>query len=99
MPESDPSPHFAALLAVLETVVATKGYTDPAVMAEAAAGARSARAAGVPPERVIAYLRTRLHGAPLSAVGDWYRAVLVERLVGQAIQAYFDVPNEPAPIE
>ena len=87
--DRDPEPHFAALLALLETVVARKDYANPAIDREVAASAAAARAAGITPERVLSYLRVRLHQAPLSAVGDWYRSVLVERLISRTIQAYF----------
>jgi hypothetical protein len=87
--EIDPEPHFATLFALLETVVATKDYANPAIDREITASAAAARAAGIAPERVLAYLRVRLHQAPLSAVGDWYRSVLVERLIAHTIQAYF----------
>ena len=89
----DPEPHFAALLALLATVVARKDYDNPAIDREVAACAAASRAAGIPPERVIAYLRVRLHQAPLSAVGDWYRSVLVERLIARTIEAYFAAPD------
>ena len=89
VPDIDPETHFAGLLALLETVVATKDYANPAIDREVAAAASAARAAGITPERVVAYLRVRLHQAPLSAVGDWYRSVLVERLTSRTIQAYF----------
>ena len=94
--DRDPEPHFAALFALLETVVATKDYSNPAIDREVEASAAAARAAGIVPERVISYLRVRLHQAPLSAVGDWYRSVLVERLISRTIQAYFassDLPD------
>lgn len=91
----DPHPHFAALFALLETVVATKDYANPAIDREVEASAAAARSAGIAPERVLAYLRVQLHQAPLSAVGDWYRTVLVERLIARTIQAYF-AASEPA---
>ena len=89
----DPEPHFAALLALLGNVVATKDYANPAIDRAVAASAAAARAAGVPPERVLSYLRVRLHQAPLAAVGDWYRSVLVERLIARTIEAYFAAPE------
>ena len=89
MPELDPEPHFATLFALLETVVATKDYANSAIDRQVAASAAAARAAGIAPERIVAYLRVRLHQAPLSAVGDWYRSVLVERLIARTIEAYF----------
>jgi len=91
--ETDPEPHFAALFALLETVVATKDYANPAITREVVASASAARAAGIAPERVLAFLRVRLQQAPLSAVGDWYRSVLVERLISRTIEAYFASPE------
>ena len=93
VPDIDPEPHFATLFALLETVVVTKDYANPAIDREVASSAAAARAAGIVPERVVAYLRVRLHQAPLSAVGDWYRSVLVERLIARTIEAYFAAPD------
>ena len=98
LPDIDPEPHFAGLFALLETVVATKDYAIAAIDRELAASAAAARAAGIAPERVLAYLRVRLHEAPLSAVGDWYRSVLVERLIARTIEAYFAAPD-PTDVE
>jgi hypothetical protein len=95
--DTDPEPHFAPLLALLQTVVTTRDYANPAVDRAVESSAFSARVAGIPPERVLSYLRVRLSGAPLSAVGDWYRSVLIERLIARAIEAYFaDAPTAEA---
>jgi len=95
--EIDASPHFAPLFDLLEAVVETRDYTNPAVVERAAAGAVATRRAGISPETMIAYLRRRLHQAPLSAVGDWYRAVLVEHVVARAIDAYYDAASADPP--
>ena len=96
MQENDLAPHFAPLFALLEAVSETRHYSDPDVGERVAHGAAAARRAGVPPEAVLAFLRRRLHEAPLSAVGDWYRGVLVERLIAHASGAYFDVTDTAA---
>jgi len=88
--QNDPAPHFDPLLALLQAVVVTKDYANPAIDRQAGASTVAARDAGFPPEAVIAYLRQQVHQTPLSAVGDWYRAVLIERLVARAIEAYFE---------
>lgn len=95
MDDNDIAPHFAPLLALLETVVAQRDYDNPALVAMVAQGAAAARAAGVPPERVLAYLRTSLHATPLIAVGDWYRGVLVDRMVLRAIEAWYSGGSDP----
>lgn len=88
MHDTDPAPHFAPLFALLERIVAQRDYDNEEIADHVVRGVRSARAAGLPPERVLAYLRKRLHQAPLAAVGDWFRGVLVDRLVGVAVEAY-----------
>jgi hypothetical protein len=88
--EIDPAPHFAPLFELLETVDETRDYLDPAVRALASSGAVAARASGLAPETMVAFLRSRVHDVPLAAVGDWYRGVLAEKIVSHAITAYFD---------
>lgn len=95
MDEKDIAPYFAPLLSLLETVVAQRDYENPALAEAVAHGAIAAREAGIPPERVLAYLRTRLHEAPLAAVGDWYRGVLVDRIVLRAIEAWYPGAGDP----
>jgi hypothetical protein len=91
--ENDSAPHFAPLFELLQAVVRTRDYSNPAVAERVAEGAVAARAAGIRPEVMLAYLRRRLNEAPLSAVGDWYRSVLIERVITHATLAYFDVPD------
>ena len=98
--------HFAPLFEFLESVVMTRDYANAAVAECVDSGVRRARSAGVRPEAAIAFLRERVHEAPLTAVGDWYRSVLAERIVARAIATYFgDVAatdggdHKPAPIE
>jgi hypothetical protein len=98
VPANDPAPHFEPLFRRLQTVVATHDYNNASITELVAAGARSAHAAGVPPEAMIGYLRRRVHGAPLAAVGDWFRTVLAERIISRATLAYFDAaPTEAWP--
>jgi len=96
--DADPAPHFAQLFELLDAVEDANDYANPSLAGQAAGCALAARAAGVRPEPMIAYLRQRLQEAPLVAVGDWFRGVLLERLVSRAILAYFsDVPAPPDP--
>jgi hypothetical protein len=88
--ETDPSSHFAPLFQLLEAVATMRDYNNPAIAELVASGAVSARRAGVRPESMIIHLRDRVHGAALAAVGDWYRGVLADRIVSQAVIAYFD---------
>lgn len=93
MRDNDPAPHFDPLFGRLEAIVVARDYGNPAVGELVAAGAAAARRHGVSPEVMIAYLRRRVHQAPLAAVGDWYRGVIADRIVSRAIAAYFDADS------
>ena len=88
----DAAPFFADLFALLAGAVSRRDYESPELTAAAASGARTARRAGMAPERMLSYLRARIAASPLADVGDWYRGVLSDRLVARAIEAYFDEP-------
>ena len=99
MPDPNPAPHFAPLFERLDAIADPNDYANPSLAGQAAGCALAARAAGVPPEAMVAYLRRRLNDVPLSNVGDWYQGVLVERLVSRAILSYFsDGPQAPGPL-
>jgi hypothetical protein len=89
----DAAPFFADLFALLTGAVSRRDYESPELTDAATRAARAARRAGVPPQRMIAYLRSRTREAPLAEIGDWYRGVLADRLVACAIEAYFDEPG------
>ena len=96
MHEPDPAPHFAPLFELLAAVVDTREFTNPRIGDLLTHGAVAARAAGVRPETMLAYLRRRVTEAPLSSVGDWYRGVLAERVVAGAMSAYFGPTRDAA---
>jgi hypothetical protein len=93
MHENDPAPHFDPLFGRLETIVVARDYDNTVLSDLVAAGAAAARAHAVKPEAMIAYLRHRVHEAPLAAVGDWYRGVIADRIISRAIIAYFDADS------
>ena len=85
----DVSPFFAELFTLLAAAAARRDYENPELAAAVARGAVGARRARVPPERILAYLRSRTLDAPLADVGDWYRRVLADRFVAGALEAYY----------
>ena len=89
MHDADPAPHFVALFEMLDAVVDANDYANPSLAGLAAGCALAARAAGVPAEAMVVHLRQRIHEVRLSGVGEWYRGILIERLVSRAILAYF----------
>ena len=94
MPDDDVAPFFADLFALLLRAESRSDYESPRLTDAVTRGAIAARAAGVSPARVLAYLRTRARAAPLSEIGDWYRGVLVDRLVARTMEAYFGMPGD-----
>lgn len=89
MNDADAAPHFVALFEMLDAVVDANDYANPSLAGLAAGCALAARAAGVPAEAMVVHLRQRIHEVRLSGVGEWYRGILIERLVSRAILAYF----------
>lgn len=92
MEPDDVLTHFAPLLAVLEVAASRRDYESPVVREAIVYGARSARAAGVPPERVLSQLRTHLHGGPLADV-DCDRGLVIEHVVLRLIASYYAETN------
>jgi hypothetical protein len=63
----------------------------PALSDAAARFAREARAAGVPPERMLVALGDALNTGALGSVGDWWRRVVRDQCVRTAIEAYYAI--------
>lgn len=61
--------------------------------------ARAARAAGVLPEKLIIELKALMRDVALPEVRAWYRAVLTDRVIVWAIEAYYDIANNAPPPE
>ena len=99
MNDADAAPHFVALFEMLDAVVDANDSANPSLAGRAAGCALAARAAGVPAEAMVVHLRQRIHEVRLSGVGEWYRGILIERLVSRAILAYFTdgAPGEESP--
>lgn len=91
--DADVAPLFADLFALLSRAASRLDYESPELTKAITRGALAARGAGVPPERMLAHLRSRTQEAPLAEIGDWYRGVLADRFVARAIEAYFDGPG------
>ena len=60
--------------------------------------ARASRATGRLPERMLVMLVAVLHGPATDGMGQWWRAVLRDRCVREAIEAYYAI-ELTAPIE
>ena len=59
--------------------------------------ARAARAAGVVPEKLIIELKALMRDVALPEMRAWYRAVLTDRVIVWAIEAFYDITNASPP--
>ena len=59
--------------------------------------ARAARAAGVVPEKLIIELKTLMRDVALPEMRAWYRAVLTDRVIVWAIEAFYDITSADPP--
>ena len=57
--------------------------------------ARSARAAGVLPEKLLISLKTLMQDVALPEMRTWYRGVLTDRVIVWAIEAYYGIAEPP----
>lgn len=94
MLQSDVAACFAPVFALLESAIAQRDFESQAIIDAIDRGAAMARAAGISPERVLCELRAQLQRVPLIAVGEWYRRILVDRLVLRALATYFGSRGE-----
>ncbi|HUQ83976.1 MAG TPA: hypothetical protein VM076_22695 [Gemmatimonadaceae bacterium] len=61
--------------------------------------ARAARAAGVLPEKLIIELKALMRDVALPEMRAWYRAVLTDRVIVWAIEAFYNIGDTDAPTE
>jgi hypothetical protein len=81
-----------------EHVVREHPRDAPALANAAGQFAREARAAGVPPERMLVALGEVLNTGALGSVGDWWRRVVRDQCVRRAIEAYYAIEvGQPKP--
>src|SRR5215216_1813717 len=59
--------------------------------------ATAARAAGVLPEKLIIELKTLMREVALPEMRSWYRAVLTDRVIVWAIEAFYGIASADAP--
>jgi hypothetical protein len=59
--------------------------------------ARAARAAGVLPEKLIIELKALMREVALPEMRAWYRAVLTDRVIVWAIEAFYDITGADTP--
>lgn len=96
--ETAPAPHRVPLRAALVAAVidAKRDHAWDSEQLEelVRAYAAAARRAGEAPEQFITGLKQLLRAEALADVGDWFRSVVVNRLVVWGIDGYYELDGD-----
>ena len=86
------------IVRLLDVAQATRSLEAGDARVAVARCATSARAAGALPEKLIIELKALMRNVALPEMRSWYRAVLTDRVIVWAIEAYYGIDNaSPSP--
>jgi hypothetical protein len=89
--------HCDEIVRALDAAQASRNFDGGEAKAAVARAARSARAAGVQPEKLIIELKTLMREVALPEMRAWYRSVLTDRVIVWAIEAFYGIADVAAP--
>ena len=85
--------HCAEILRALDAAQAKRSFEAGEARAAVEDCARAARAAGVPPEKLIVQIKTLMREVALPEMRAWYRSVLTDRVIVWAIEAFYEIDD------
>jgi hypothetical protein len=85
----------AEIVRVLDIAQARRSFESGDARVAVERCARSARAAGVLPEKLLIELKTLMQDVALPEMRTWYRGVLTDRVIVWAIEAYYGIDQPP----
>ena len=85
----------AEIVRTLDAAQARRSFDSGEPRAAVEQCARSARAAGVLPEKLIIELKTLMRDVALPEMRTWYRSVLTDRVIVWAIEAFYGIGDGP----
>lgn len=85
----------AEIVRTLDAAQASRSFDSGEPRAAVEQCARSARAAGVLPEKLIIELKTLMRDVALPEMRTWYRSVLTDRVIVWAIEAFYGIGDRP----
>ena len=85
----------AEIVRTLDAAQARRSFDSGEPRAAVEQCARSARAAGVLPEKLIIELKTLMRDVALPEMRTWYRSVLTDRVIVWAIEAFYGIGDRP----
>jgi hypothetical protein len=95
------SPNFlaqrTALVDALVVAAATREYDGAELPAAVAQFATDARANGLPPERLLVALKHAVTDPRLTDLSNWWRGVLIDRVIRWGIEAYYGIARDTPP--
>jgi erythromycin esterase-like protein len=83
------------IVRALDAAQAKRNFDSSEARAAVEQCARSARAAGVLPEKLIIELKALMRDVALPEMRTWYRSVLTDRVIVWAIEAYYEIVEPP----
>ena len=83
----------AEIVRALDAAQAKRTFDGGEARATVEQCARSARAAGVLPEKLIIELKALMRDVALPEMRSWYRAVLTDRVIVWAIEAFYGIDD------
>lgn len=83
--------HCAEIVRALDAAQAQRNFDGSDARTAVATCARAARAAGVPPEKLIIALKRLMREVALPEMRAWYRSVLTDRVIVWAIEAFYGI--------
>jgi len=84
----------AEIVRVLDAAQAQRSFDSGETRAAVVQCARAARAAGALPEKLIVELKQLMREVALPEMRTWYRAVLTDRVIVWAIEAYYGIEED-----
>jgi hypothetical protein len=89
--------HCAEIVRELDAAQARRSFDGGDARAAVEQCARAARAADVPPEKLIVQLKQLMREVALPEMRAWYRSVLTDRVIVWAIEAFYDIDDGARP--
>jgi len=83
--------HCVEIVRLLDAAQTRRNFDTSDAKAAVERCAREARAAGVLPEKLIVELKRLMREVALPEVRTWYRAVLTDRVIVWAIEAFYGI--------
>lgn len=87
-------PDCATLVNALQRARQTRDFDSPELRQAVSECAAHYRMAGLGPEKLLVTLKQRVRDETLQDVGDWFRAVLTDRVIVWSLESYYGIQKQ-----